>query len=286
MDDPRLTYASPDDPRPRRLLIRAVERLTGQRTIERLYAQSFERVDDAMPFWTAALDELDITMAYDADRLARIPSEGPVLFVANHPYGVLDGLVICHLAAHVRPRFRILINRILCREERIASHLLPIDFGETPEAGRVNLRSVREAIATLRDGGAIVIFPAGGISTADKPFGPAIDPFAARLIQQTKATVVPVYFHGQNSRLFQWASKVSQTLRLALIIRELERRRGSTVRVAIGEPLAPGDLPALDDGTALTRYLRAVTHDLATEPVPEPADGHPAPADTPPRADR
>ena len=281
MDDPRLTYASPDDPRPRRILIRAVERLTGQRTIERLYARSFERVNDEMPFWTAALDALDITVAYPADRLARIPDEGPILFVANHPYGVLDGLVICHLAAHVRPRFCILINRVLCREERVASHFLPIDFSDTPEAARVNLRTVREAIATLRDGGAILIFPAGAISTADKPFGPAIDlewkPFAARLIRQTKATVVPTYFHGQNSRLFQWASKVSQTLRLALIIRELKRRRGSTVRVAIGAPLAPDDLPALDDADALTHHLRAVTHDLAAEPIPEPAGGPSAP---------
>jgi putative hemolysin len=265
---PDLTYAAPDDPRAKRAVIRAIERLTGQRTIERLYARSFDRTDEETDktFWTAALDELDITLDYDAAQLDKVPPEGPVIFVANHPYGVLDGLAICHLASYVRPRFHILINRILCREERIARYLLPIDFRETPEATRVNISSMRSAIGTLRRGGAVVIFPAGGIATAHKPFGPAVDlewkPFAARLVQRTEATVIPIYFHGQNSRLFQWASRLSQTLRLSLIVHELDRRRGSTLDVTIGDPLLYADLAEMDDRDALTRYLRSVTHAL------------------------
>jgi putative hemolysin len=273
---PDISYAAPEDPRAKRAVIRAIERLTGQRAIKRLYARSFERTDGEQTFWTSALQELDITLDYDASKLDAVPPEGPVIFVANHPYGVLDGLVICHLASRVRAQFRILINRILCREERIAHYLLPIDFRETPEATRINIGSMRNAIQTLNEDGAVVIFPAGGIATAHKPFGPAVDlewkPFAARLVQHTEATVIPIYFHGQNSRLFQWASRLSQTLRMSLIVHELDRRRGSTVSVTVGDPIPYDDLAEMEDREALTRYLRSVTHAL---PVSASAHGKP-----------
>lgn len=270
----RLTYASPDDPLHKRLFIRSIESLTGQRQLARVY----DRVLNAVPqeenhgIWPATLCELKIQADYDYAQLHKVPKEGPVILIANHPYGVLDGLIICHLAAQIRRDFKILIHRSLCVEPRIENHMLPIDFSETPEAIRFNIATKQRAMKELANGNAIIIFPAGGISTTPNgPFGRAIDLewklFVTKLIQMTKATVLPIYFHGQNSRFFQFASHVSETLRLALIIHEINRKKGETIHVNIGDPIPYDELAGIRKRKELLQHLRNVIYDLAPTPV-------------------
>lgn len=258
---PKLTYASHDDPFPKQVLIRAVERLTGRRRLERIYATVLDREADQHHLWGAALRELRVQVDYDMGQLAKVPAEGPVILVANHPYGVLDGLIICHFASLLRPDFKILIHKSLNREPRVAQYMLPIDFSETEEAAHINIESKRQAMATLRAGNAIVIFPAGGISTTVRgPFGCAVDLewklFVTKLIQMTEATVLPIYFHGQNSRIFQLASHINLTLRLALIIHEVNRKVGETIRVSIGDPIPYQNLAGIRKRKELLHHLR------------------------------
>lgn len=115
----------------------------------------------------------------------------------------------------------------------------------------------------LREGGAILIFPAGGIATTPTLFGAADDlpwkPFAAKLVQAAEATVVPVYFAGQNSRLFQIASRVSLTVRLALIAREVLRKTGDTLSVRVGDAIPYDDLAHIEDRDRMTALLRQQT---------------------------
>lgn len=264
---PKLTYASPDDPLLKTAMIRSIERLTGRRRLEKMYNNVIDGRDSQASFWEAALGQLELDVAYDENQLAKVPRCRPVVFIANHPYGVLDGIIICHIAAKTRHRFKILINRKLCQEEQIASYFLPIDFSETEEAVRVNIETKRKAIELLRRRGALVIFPAGGISTTTKgPLGKATDLewklFAAKLIQLTQATVVPIYFHGQNSRIFQLVSQFSLTLRLSLIIHEVNNKIGKTIRVTIGDPIPYEELATIKGRKQLTDYLREVTYQL------------------------
>lgn len=281
MSAPPLSYAGPDDPPWQRRLIRLVERITGRPILERLYANA-RAVDDDRAFWKGALDALDVTPVYDGDRLRALPRSGPLVVVANHPFGVLDGLVLCDVVARVRPDFRILVHRKLCRDDRFASHFLPVDFRERADARRTNCRSVRRALSTLQDGGAVALFPGAGIATAPALFGRAQDldwtPLAARLIQHRQATVVPIYFHGQNSRLFQIVSQFSATLRLSLIIREVVRQRGATVPVRIGAPIPFSDVDNTDDPDALTQTLREHTMALGAGPHGRPADSRGRPS--------
>lgn len=268
MHAPTLSYAAPEDPPLKSLLIRTVERLTGRRKLERRYAATRTVAGD--DFWRAALDELNVTI--DANRCpsAAFPADGPTVVVANHPFGILDGLVLCDLVARVRPRFRILINSVLCRDERFDDTFLPIDFSGSPEARRTNLGTIRSALSMLKRGGTVLIFPAGGIATSPGLFGEADDlpwkPFAAKLVQAAEAAVVPVYFAGQNSRLFQVASRLSPTLRLALIVREVLRKTGDTLPVAIGDAIPYGELAGIDDRERLTAHLRDRTLELARRP--------------------
>jgi len=172
-----------------------------------------------------------------------VPKTGPVVFVANHPYGVLDGIVMAWLVNKVRSDFVVLTHIVLTRAPEAAPFILPVDFSGAKEAEQTNLASRAAARAQLARGGAVVVFPAGAISTTPDKFGlkPAVDgrwqPFVSQLVQRSRATVVPIWFGGQNSRLFQIASHVSQTLRLSLIFHEVKARIGATLPVGIGTPI-------------------------------------------------
>jgi putative hemolysin len=265
---PTLTYAAPGDPPLKSAVIRFIERLSGQTVLQSLYRSATQDTSASAgcDFWTAALDRLGIRLAIEGSgstASAALPSEGPVVVAANHPYGIVDGLALCHIVSRSRPDFKILINGVLCRDERFDDHFLPVDFSETPAARRTNLRSMREALGTLRSGGALAMFPAGGIATSTRGFGPVRDlpwkPFIAHLVQKTDADVLPVHFGGRNSRLFQVASALSQTLRLSLIIREVLRMRGEEITVRIGD-LEPNEaLRAIGERDAITEYLRRQT---------------------------
>ncbi len=274
MDDYLFSYAAPSDPPVKRQLIRFVEKATGQPALKRLYLDNHRSPRPAESFWAAAIRCLALNVVYDAAALAQLPSTGPVVVVANHPYGVLDGIVISWLVQKVRPDFVVLTNAVLMRAEEIRDFILPIDFSDTPEAREINIKSRAAARAHLDNGGAVVVFPAGAVSTAPDRLGlrPAVDsrwqPFVAQLIQRSKATIVPFWFGGQNSRLFQIASHISQTLRLSLIFREVKTRIGATLPVVIGAPISFEEIADIKDRQLLADALRSRTYALAPQRPP------------------
>jgi putative hemolysin len=276
MDDYLFSYAAPTDPAVKRKLIRLVERATGQPALKRLYIDNQRQPRPSESFWAAAVRSLALDVLYDEAALARLPRSGPLVFVANHPYGVLDGLVISWLVQKVRSDFLVLTNAILMRAPEVRDFILPIDFTDSPEARAINLKSRAAARGQLDRGGAVVVFPAGGVSTAPDRLGrrPAIDarwqPFVAQLIQRSRATVAPIWFGGQNSRLFQIASHVSLTLRLSLLFHEVKSRMGTTLPVAIGAPIPFAEIAHLRDRKALADHLMALTYGLVLRP-PAPA---------------
>lgn len=269
MDEYLFSYATREDPPVKRGLIRLVERATGQPHLKRLYVdnQRYPRPNES--FWQAAVRALKLDVQFDPAALARIPKTGPVVVVSNHPYGVLDGIVISWLIAQVRSDFVVLTNAVLMRAQEVQDFILPIDFTGTEEAMQTNLRSRAAARDQLERGGCVVVFPAGAVSTAPDRLGrrPAVDgrwqPFVSQLVQRSKATVAPVWFGGQNSRLFQIASHVSQTLRVSLIFHEVKSRIGAELPVRVGEPIPFERLVAIKDRQALADHLRDVTYALA-----------------------
>jgi putative hemolysin len=269
------SYAAPDDPRFKRMIIRLIERMTGQPYLKWLYDDHRAHPVPGESFWDSAVRRLELKVVGNEEQLALWPKTGPLIVVSNHPYGVLDGVVICHLVSKVRQDFRVLTNSVLYRAEEIREYLLPIDFSETQEALKTNLKSRAEAKAHLMKGGCLVIFPAGGVSTTPTVWHKrAVDTdwktFTARLIAQAKAPVAPVFFAGQNSRLFQLASHVSMTLRLSLLFKEVHDRIGSEIPVRIGTPIPFDRLPLTDDRHAFMNRLRQLTYDLGDGVSPPP----------------
>jgi putative hemolysin len=277
MDDLVFSYAEESTPRLKRQVIRAVERLTGQPELKRLYVDNQRNPQPGESFWSAAVRRLRLDVRYDAARLAALPKTGPLVIVANHPYGVLDGLVIAWLAERIRPDFKILTHSALLRAPEAAPSLLPVDFSGTPAAMATNLASRAAARDHLANGGCVIVFPAGAVSTSPDRLGrkPAVDwpwqPFTAQLIERSGAVVAPIFFDGQNSRVFQIASHLSLTLRLALIFHEVRSRIGAQLHVAVGEPIAWDDLKAGRDRKAIVDELRRRTEALAANIERKPA---------------
>ncbi len=264
---PKLSYAAYFDHPLKRRMVRTIERLSGQPYLQKLYETYRQHLAEE-PFFAAAVRLLNLDVKFSSARLAEIPSAGPLVIVANHPFGVLDGLLISWLVSLRRTDFKVLTNAILDGAPEARDWLLPIDFAPTKEAQATNIATRAECLERLNAGECIIIFPAGGVSTSPTPFSrTAVDdtwkPFTAKLITRSQAHVTPIFFEGQNSRLFQWASHVSIELRLALIFREVKRRVGTAVPVHIGETLTPTRLARAGKRHELMHFLREQTYGMA-----------------------
>ena len=247
-------------------LIRSIERFSGQPKIRELY---FDYVDEDRPyasFWADALKRLSIEIDLRREAGAMIPQNGPVLAVANHPYGVIDGLVLCALMAKVRSDYKIITHRVLRQAPATMDKILPVDFDETEAALATNIETRQQAAEYLRDGGAVIIFPAGAISLAPKLVGNAYDKewktFAAKLAIQPDTVTVPFLFDGQNSLLFQAARKISLTLAYSLMFREICKLMGSTVSLTMRRPIHADELKEFGNRKAVTQHLRDRTYGI------------------------
>jgi len=272
-DPPRLSYTDPADPWLLRTLIHGFEACLGRRKLERVYHGLKAENCSVQEFFTAALTQARIQVNFDAQRLLAIPATGPLVFVANHPFGVIDGLVLCDLALRARGDLRIMLNSMLCQDRDFAPYFLPIDFRESRQAVKTNIRSKQLALENLKRDVPVLIFPSGMVSTADRRgFGKVTDgpwtTFAAKIIREAGATVVPVYFHGCNSRPFHVASHLAQPLRTALLLHEAANKFGKSVRVEIGAPLPWEQLQAVGGRSQLTRFLYDQVQALAIPAAP------------------
>lgn len=255
----KFTYTSPHDSKFKRWVIGTVEKLTGREYLQDIYNQLHEEDPNPWDVWGNALHKLDIQLDYDDVQLQKTPKEGPVIFVANHPFGVVDGAILCYLVTRVRRDFFLLVNEVLSREPILKGHLLPVDFRGNDEAMAVNLKTKEMTTERLRQGEALAIFPSGGVATSMKFFGDIQEfpwrRFICTRIHETKCTVVPIYFYGKNSRLFQFVSKFSMNLRLGLLLHEIMNKRGKTVKMEIGDPITYDEMEKYQDRQKLIEYL-------------------------------
>lgn len=263
---PGFTYSHPGQSAFRRALIRSVERATGQPMLRNLYLDWAAAPPPGETVFDAALRLLRIGAepVWHAPAGA-IPASGGLLLVANHPFGIVDGLLLGQLGMRLRGNVQILTNSVLCQPPEIGPHLLPIDFSGSAEARRASARSRRLAVDLLVAGKVVAVFPAGGIATANAPLrGPALDApwhgFVGRLATEPGVTTLPVFFEGRNSRLFQIASHLSYPLRIAMIFHETRRLMGARIAMHIGAPLGPEDLARLPKDEVAPHLRRQVMH--------------------------
>jgi putative hemolysin len=269
-----LSYANPAQPKLKRWLIRSIEGLSGRDRYLSLY-QSWrtEIVPTRERIFGRMLDLIDVGMRINGAWPPEDLPDGPLVIVANHPFGIGDGIAILSLAERLNRPFRVMINNDLLQIPEMEPYALPVSFDETKEALQINMTTRKQALSMLAQGVTIVVFPAGGVATAPRGFGQAQDlpwkMFPARLIQQAQANVIPIYFNGQNGPLFHLASKLSMTLRISLLIREFRRLSGRVIDVRCGSLVTWHESSKYPDRKDLIRFLHGTVFALAT-PTPSP----------------
>jgi putative hemolysin len=275
-----LSYANASDPWHKRLLIRAFEDVSGRNRLVPIYEAW--RVDQAAAPETALtqlLERLNVSLDVMSGSLdpAAVGNQ-PLVIVANHPFGILDGIAAVAISERLGRPGRILINNDLLKVPEAKTYSLPIDFSPTRAAQQSNIRTKREALQLLRAGTSIIVFPGGGIATAPTAFGVAAElpwkTFTARMIQEARASVLPVFFEGQCRPRFHVASRYSPALRLSMIIGEFRRQLGSTLRLHVGDVVPFEQLAHPRDRLALTQELYDRVHKLSGRAAPS-QDGLP-----------
>jgi putative hemolysin len=248
--------------------IRAMEWVTGKLPLLRM-VRRFERMGPAegQKFWTQALDIMGIELQTPAEQIANIPKDGPVIVVANHPHGLVDGMVLAHLIGQVREDYKILTRSLLTGIREIEPFMIPVPFPHEENAREQSLEMRAKAMAHLKDNGVIVLFPSGVVASSDTMFGPAVErvwnPFTAKMIQRSGATVVPIFFPGQNSRAYQMANKISPTIRQGLLIHEVIHSCKRPQSPVVGKPITPEEVKAFEGGQReFVAWLRETTINL------------------------
>jgi putative hemolysin len=212
------------------------------------------------------LAEMRINIRIESADFARIPALGPVVVVANHPFGVLDGAILTSLLTRARADIKVLTNYLLGDVPELRQHCIFVDPFQTDRSIDANRKALREALGWLQRGGMLAVFPAGEVSHWQMPAGGVVDPHwndtAVRLIRRTGAAALPVFFCGQNSVKFQVLGMIHPRLRSAFLLQEFFDQRGRTIEARVGSAIPPDAICALGDSQAIA-YLRWRTYLLA-----------------------
>ncbi|WP_171130528.1 MULTISPECIES: lysophospholipid acyltransferase family protein [unclassified Ruegeria] len=265
-----LTYANSFDDAWTATAIRAIEWCTGKLTILRM-VNKFEKSNEhyrGQKFWGGALNTMGIDLTTPQEQIARIPKEGPVVVVANHPHGMVDGMILAELIGRVRSDYRILTRSVLTGlDEAATSFMIPVPFPHDPEAQAKMLEMRGKAMDHLKEGGVVALFPSGVVMSSDDWFGPAIERewnvFTAKMIRRSGARVVPIFFPGSNSRWYQIANRLSPILRQGLLLHEIVRSCNKPQSPVIGDPISDQDMELLErDPRGFMGWLRNHTLSL------------------------
>ncbi len=227
--------------------IRIIEWTTAKITLLRLIRQ-FERSGAPVgaPFWPKAIRQMGIRIDTPPEEIALIPKTGPLVVVSNHPSGLVDGMILAELVNRVRSDFKILTRSLLTGIPEVEMFMIPVPFPHEDNARELGLQMRDETMKHLRAGGVIILFPAGKVAMSEGWWGPAVESewnvFTHKIVKSSGATILPIYFPGQNSRIFLIANKISDTLRQGLLLHEIKRCLFKPTRPVIGAPIPAEEL--------------------------------------------
>ena len=207
--------------------------------IKSLYKINYDDLKKSSNFWKKTLDILNID--YYAENITNIPKKGSAIIVANHPFGLLDGLIICSIICDIRKDYKILINEEVSQIDQIREYLLPIKFSRLTSDIKKNIITKKKAIEHLNSNGILITFPSGEVATSSLIFNEANErewkPLIGSIINKTNADIIPVRFFGKNSLFFHTIGFINNNLRRVLFIRELFNKKNKKFNLSIGKKI-------------------------------------------------
>jgi len=261
-------------PTPGRLLIRKIRsglnlllmKITGLGGLKNLYLQ-IRALESGRRFTEKILTCLGVKLEVSEASLGRIPKTGPLVVVANHPYGGVEAAALASLLLSVRSDVKFLANYLLTRVPELEGLILPVDPFHNRDSAQSNLAPIKKAIQWVRSGGILAIFPAGEVAHFQPSKGHVVDPAwqtsIGQLIHRLKAPVLPVFFAGRNSLIFQMAGLLHPRVRTALLPYEFLNKQGSVISARVGRPIPFDRLKGMPSSGELIEYLRQRTYLLA-----------------------
>ena len=250
------------------LFIKITELFTGKLKLKKLYDEYISENRPPEFFWDDAVDKLKFNLITYFQDGSYIPTTGKLIVIANHAFGVADGLSICSMISKVRQDYKMVTHKVLRQADAVKDKILPIDFNGNKDALLTNINTRKEAEAVLQNEGVLILFPSGRIATKHnlKKLTKADDgewkQWVSKLILKTKSPVLPIYFDGQNSQLYHIANKIGQTFRYSLCMYELKRKIGDEIYMYFGSLIPYENLAKIGDIKEITSYLRSVTYSL------------------------
>ncbi len=265
----RLSYAGTFTNPFKVFTIQAIEWLTAKLYLLSLI-RAFEKsgAPVGVPFWSKAVRQMGIRVETPAEEIARIPATGAVIVVANHPHGLVDGMIMGELVSRVRGDFKILTRSLLTGIPEIEQFMIPVPFPHEENSRELGLQMRDLTMTHLKAGGLVILFPAGKVATSESWFGPAVEAewnvFTHKMIHRSGAQIVPINFTGQNSRAFQIANHLGDTLRQGLLLYEIKRACFKPQRPFVGGPLSADELKKWEGNPrGFLAWLRQHTLDLS-----------------------
>lgn len=211
-------------------------------------------------FLEYSLDVLKIKSDIEnVELFSQVPKNQPFIFVANHPLGGAEGLLLTHILKKIRPDLKVLTNTLLTNIPEFKETFIGVDVLD-PAKKKYNLRGISEISRHLSNNGALLIFPAGTVghlkllskTVTDAPWSPIV----SKLSKKYNAPVMPIFVGGRNKTSFYLSGYIHRLLRTLLLPRAMQRKKGITIPLSVGVPIAASDLIRLGSDIAATHYLR------------------------------
>jgi putative hemolysin len=268
INKPALTFSNSEVNPVGKIIIQLTELGTGKIKLRKLYEDYLRENLPPENFWHDAIERLDLRVQAHYHSKNNIPENGRLVVIANHAFGIADGLTICSLISKIRQDYKIITHKVLQGADLIKNKIIPLDFSKNRNALINNIAARKECEEHLRNNGALIIFPSGSVSTKPKLKKgiKAIDrewkQFTSKIIMKTQSPVLPIFFEGQNSELFHVADKIGQVFRYSLMIYELKRRMGKKIDVHIGQRIPFETINEIGNLIEITKFLRDSTYRL------------------------
>ncbi|MEZ9599347.1 lysophospholipid acyltransferase family protein [Vibrio sp. 10N.286.46.A8] len=248
-----------------------VEWATGLSKLDKLYQDRPDELS-SFEFMHHTLSALNIDYSVSAGATDNIPEQGPVVIVANHPLGAIEGVILADLVGSVRKDVKVLANELLKRLPELDDLFIGVDVFNSKESKRTNAKAIRDANRHLADGGLLIVFPAGEVSSYRKGAKTLTDiewsKSVAKFVKRHQATTVPIFINGKNSELFYQAGRVHPLLRTALLGRELLNKRATTISISIGSSIPYSEIKSFEQEMDIVNYLRLNTYLMSQQDSP------------------